>query len=126
MALHSSTDICAAAFDLLGEAGDVVLQMSRNVKSIYGRLIIDACIEMGLHIRAANIANDKALHIDKLLERLEVVELLTRTCRDRRYMPPAHYARLVKLTQSLGRQANGWKKASLGGAMQPQLTGLPA
>ena len=127
MALHSSTAIYAEAYDLLGEAGEVVLQMNRNVKSLYGRLIIDACIEIILHIRQANIAADKAPHIDKLLEQLEVIELLTRTCRDRRHMPPAHYARLVKRTQSVGRQANGWKgwEKSAGRDAASQQMGLP-
>ena len=117
MALHTSTEIYAASFDLLGEAVNVILQMRRDAKALLGNKIIDGCIALDLHIRAANMADDKEPEILRLLERLEVIELVARTCRDRGYISPKAYTRLVDRTQSIGKQANGWRK-SQGGAQQ--------
>src|SRR5262245_49983819 len=109
MALHSALEIYATTYELLGEAGKVIFNMRRDAKRLFGEKIIEACIELDLHIRAANIAPDKEPHLQKLLERLEVIELITRVCRDREYLPPSGYAAIVSLTQSIGRQANGWR-----------------
>jgi hypothetical protein len=122
VALHTSTEIYAASFDLLGEAIGVILQMRRDAKALIGAKIIEGCIALDLHIRAANMAHDKEPEILRLLERLEVIELLTRTCRDRGYISPKAYASLIDRTQSIGKQANGWRK-SQGGAQQRQLPG---
>ena len=121
MALHSALEIYKAAYDLLGAAGDVIMNMRRDAKKVFGEKIIDACIELDLHIRAANMAQDKEPHLLRLLERLEVIELLSRVCRDRGYIPPRHFAKLVERTQSIGKQANGWRKAEKGSPQQERL-----
>jgi hypothetical protein len=118
MALHSYLQIYASCYELLGAAGNVILNMRRDAKKVFGEKIIDACIELDLHVRAANMAQDKEPHLLKLLERLEVIELLTRLCRDKRYIASAQYAELVRHTQSIGRQANGWRKDGAGGPQQ--------
>ena len=121
MALHQTLAIYRSCCDLLGDALVVVMQMRRDVKHALGNKIIDACIELDLHVRAANIAHDKEPHLLHLLERLEVIELVLRLCRDRRWIAPGQYARLVDHTQSIGRQANGWRKAGAGAVTQPGL-----
>jgi len=115
MALHSTLEIYGSCYDLLGAAGQVIFNMRRDAKKVFGEKIIDACIELDLHLRAANMAQDKEPHLLKLLERLEVIELVTRVCRDRGYMPPSGYAEIITRTQSIGRQANGWRKEQGGG-----------
>jgi hypothetical protein len=123
MALHTALDIYADCYDLLSAAGDVILNMRRDAKRVFGEKIIDACIELDLHVRAANMAQEKEPHLLQLLERLEVIELLTRICRDQRYIPPAHYARIIGRTQSIGMQANGWRRSEKerGAPQQPGL-----
>jgi hypothetical protein len=118
VALHTALDIYGTCYDLLGVAGDVVLNMRRDAKRVYGDKIIDACIELDVHIRGANMAHDKEPHLLRLLERLEVIELIVRVCRDRRYIATGQYAELVKRTQSIGKQANGWRKDSSSGNQQ--------
>ncbi len=50
-----------------------------------------------------------------LLERLQVLELLLRLCLDMKILPTKKYAAIVEMTGSIGRQANGWRKADSGG-----------
>lgn len=119
MALHTATEIYASCFELLGVAGNCVLNMRRDAKRIYGEKIIEACIELDLHVRAANMAQDKEPHLLKLLDRLEVIELLTRVCRDWGFLTIPGYAEITKRTQSIGKQANGWRRAQ--GEMQQRL-----
>ena len=123
MALHTALDIYAACYDLLSAAGDVILNMRRDAKRVFGEKIIDACIDLDLHVRAANMAQEKEPHLLRLLERLEVIEILTRVCRDKGFVAPAGYARIVGRTQSIGMQANGWRKAERerGASQQPGL-----
>ena len=115
MGLHTELAIYRSCYDLLGVATEVIRNMRRDIKSALGLRIIDACIELELHIRRANMAAEKEPHLQLLLERLEVIELLVRLCRDRSYIPSAHYARVITRTQSIGKQANGWRKQQGGG-----------
>lgn len=123
MALHTATEIYGTCFDLLGVAGDVIMNMRRDAKKVFGEKIVDACIQLDIHIRAANMAEDKEPHLLLLLERLEVIELLSRVCRDKQYIPVGHYAKVIERTQSIGRQANGWRKSASGSAQQSLFQG---
>jgi len=111
MALHTDTEVYAAIFDLLGAAVDAVREMRKDVKPVIGGRIIEACVQMDLRLRAANIAKDKEQDLMGLLEQIEIVELLTRMCRDWKFIPLGKYADLVQRTASIGKQVNGWRKA---------------
>jgi hypothetical protein len=69
-------------------------------------------IEMVVLIYRANSTQNKAPVIEVLLERLQVLELLVRLCHDLRLMTTKNYASIVEMTESIGRQAQGWKKAA--------------
>jgi len=118
MGLHTATELYSVCFELLGVACEAVLNMRRDVKSVLGGKIIDACIGLDLHLRDANMADDKEPHILLLLERLEVIELLSRVCRDKQFLPLGHYTKLIERTQSIGRQATGWRKSVSGSGQQ--------
>lgn len=45
MALHTATEIYGTCFDLLGVAGDVIMNMRRDAKKVFGEKIIEACIQ---------------------------------------------------------------------------------
>lgn len=123
MALHSELEIYRTSFDLLGEAVEVVRNMRLDIKKALGDRILDACIAVDLHLRNANMAEDKEPQLLSLLERLEVIELISRMCRDRGWMPITHYAKLTERTQSIGRQCNAWRMhmKEKGGSQQRQL-----
>jgi hypothetical protein len=112
MALHTQLPIHKLAYDLLGLAVDLVRNMPRDVKATLGSTIRDECLRMLLLIAKANAAGDKVPHITALLEARETVELLLRTCHDKRFISHAQWARAVELTESIGKQAGGWRKQS--------------
>lgn len=112
MALHTSLPIYKVAYDLLSAATDVTGSMPRDYKASLGNVIREECIEIVILIARANVARDKVPHIDALLERLQVAELLLRLSRDKRLISTGQYAKVVELTTSVGKQANGWRKHS--------------
>lgn len=111
MALHTSLPIYKVAYDLLSAATDVTRSVPRDYKSL-GSMIREECIEIVILIARANEARDKVPHLDALLEHLRVTELLLRLSRDKRLIANGQYAKVVELTTSVGKQANGWRKHS--------------
>ena len=112
MAIHTELPIYKLAYDLLGIAADLVKNMPRDFKGSFGKKINEECIEILVLIARANTARQKVSHIEDLLERVRVAELLIRLARDKRFISIPQYAEAVKLTGQVGRQATGWKKAS--------------
>jgi len=110
MALHSNLPIYKVAYDLLSVATDVTKNMPRDFKASLGGRIRDECVELVVLIGRANAARDKTPHIDALLERLQVAELLLRLSKDKRFISLKQYATAIELTSNVGKQANGWRK----------------
>lgn len=112
MAIHTTLQIYGTAYDLLGLAIDAVKNMPRDVKLVVGQKIVDRCLELTTLIRCANRAGEKAPELERLLERNEEIEALLRISVERRYIGRGQYGDAIRLTQSIGRQAGGWKKSS--------------
>jgi hypothetical protein len=112
MALHTTLPIYKVAYDLLGVATDLVRNMPREFKSSIGGKIRDECVDLVVLIFRANSAVDKTPHLQTLLERLQVTELLFRLSKDKRFISVGQYAKAIALTDSIGKQANGWRKHS--------------
>lgn len=110
MALHSSLPIYRAVYDLLKLVTAVTRNMPRDYKHSIGARIRDECVALTVLVFRANCARDKTPHLDELLERLQVAELLVRLSRDLRCISIDQYARVVSLTDSVGKQASGWRK----------------
>jgi hypothetical protein len=126
MALHTSLPIHKTGYDLHATVAGLVMNLPRNVKATLGNRMLDAAMAMLLLVREANQASDKVPHISQLLERLEVLELLLRTCLDLRFISHGQWARAVELTDSIGKQAGGWRKQSTleRATSQPEQPGL--
>jgi len=113
MSLHSDLPIYKVAYDLLRLVVDLVKNMPRDFKSTFGGQLRDECIAMTVLIFRANCSQQKTSHIQMLLERLQVAELLIRLSCDMRLISKAQYAKAIGLTGQVGRQATGWKKHSM-------------
>lgn len=118
MALHTELDIYRSAFDLACAAVAAVMQMRRDAKPVVGRIMVDECFAIVRHIRLANMAADegKETHLLQLLDSLTNVETALRISRDMRFIATPAYACLVQHTQSVGRQAQGWRNHYRGNA----------
>jgi len=112
MAIHTSLPIYKVAYDLLGVATDVTRNMPRDYRASVGAKIREECVEIVVSIFRANINRDKVPHLDALLERLQVAELLIRLSKDKRFISTGQYAQAIALTNAIGKQASGWRKHS--------------
>lgn len=112
MAITSNLPIYKVAYDLLDAVTDLVKNMPRDFKTSIGKKVSDECVEIVVLIFRANCAREKSSHLIDLLERLQVCELLLRLSRDKRLISTGQYAGAIKLTDSIGKQANGWRKKS--------------
>jgi hypothetical protein len=112
MATHTNLPIYKVAYDLLDVVTDLVKNMQRDFKRTVGEKITTECIEITVLVFRANVAHDKGPHLMELLERLQVIELVIRLAMDKRLISRPGYARAVELTTSIGKQANGWRRAA--------------
>jgi hypothetical protein len=110
MALHTTLNIYKVAYDLLDVVTELVKNLPREFKRSIGGKISDECVEIMVLVFRANCAQDKTPHLTDLIERLQVCELLLRLSRDKRLISTGQYAKAVELTNSVGRQANGWRR----------------
>jgi hypothetical protein len=112
MAIHTNLPIYKSAYELLQLATALIKNFPRSIKGSIGAAIQDACVRVILLVAKANAARDKAPHLGELLERLMEAELLIRLAKDMRFISIHQYASAVLLTDAIGKQANGWRKAS--------------
>lgn len=110
MALHHQLPIYKLAYDLLSVTTDLTRNIPRDFKRLIGEKIREECVEILVLIFRANVARNKTPHIEDLLERLQVVELLLRLSKDKRFISTKQYARAIEITDGIGRQATGWKR----------------
>jgi hypothetical protein len=111
MALHSHLPIYKVTYDLYALAGRITQHIPRNARAM-GVKIHDECLELVVLIYRANCAVNKVPHLDEMLERLQVTELLFRLAVDLKVIAEKHYAAAILLTAAIGKQANGWRKYS--------------
>jgi len=112
MALHHQLPIYKVAYDLLDVSTDLAKNMPRDFKASIGGKISTECIEIMILIFRANVAREKTAHLDDLIERLQVAELLLRLSRDKRLISTGQYAKAIELTGAIGKQAGGWRRST--------------
>lgn len=84
MALHTELPIYKVAYDLFDISTDLAKNMPRDFKASIGGKLRDECVDIVTLIFRANVAQDKTPHLDKLIERVQVIELMLRLSRDKR------------------------------------------
>ena len=112
MGLHHELPIYKDAYALLGMTTDITRNIPRDFKRLIGEKVREECVEVMVLIFRANVARNKIPHIDELQERVQVIELLLRMSRDKRFISNTQYANAIKITDSIGKQSSGWKKSS--------------
>lgn len=112
MAIHTDLPIHKTSCDLLGVAIEAAKHMPRDFKSTLGVEIRKECIAIVLLIARANATKDKVPHIERLLERVDVLQIVIRVCHEKRLVSNRIFADAIELMGSIGRQAGGWKKSA--------------
>ncbi len=110
MAITTALPIYKTTYDLLTVVTPLTANMPRAHKATLGKRLAGESMDLVVLIYRANSARDKAPHLQQLLERMQVVELLLRLARDLRLISTGQYARAIELTDAIGKQANGWRK----------------
>ncbi len=110
MAIHKELPIYKSAYDLLKLAAEITRNYPRDFKRSIGEKVRDECVEIITLIFKANVSYQKIQHIDSILERVQVVELLLRLSRDMRFISTGQYSRVIGITDEIGKQSSGWKK----------------
>lgn len=112
MANHTALPIYKVAYDLLDAITDLAKNMPRDFKASIGGKLRDECVSIVVLIFRANVAAEKESHLRSLIERLQVTELLLRLSKDKRLISVGQYAKSIELTNSIGKQASGWRKST--------------
>ena len=112
MALHTDLEIHKVAEELLGLSLDLVRNIPRDIKQLVGAKIRDECLEVLVLIGRANMTRDKLPHINQLLESIWMLNYLLRALTNRGLISKGQHAKAMKMTASVGRQANAWKKSA--------------
>ena len=112
MAQYRHLPIYRLTYELLQKVMVVTKDFPREYKFSLGQNIKDEVIGLVVLIYRANSSQNKTDHIEILLERLQVVELLLRLSHDMRLIPMKSYAGVVEMTESLGKQAQGWRRVA--------------
>ena len=112
MALHHTLPIYKAAKQLLRLVLDLPKDMRKDAKYLIGRELLRESLAIMRLVRKANIAVQKAKvpYIDEILERVQTVEDLVQVCHDAHLISNTLLANVLEKAQSVGKQANGWKK----------------
>ncbi len=111
VAKYKHLPIYKLTYELLGRVIRVVKKFPRDHKHTLGEKIKVEIIEIVVLVYRANASHSRVLIIEKLIESLEVVGLLMRASYDLRIISQKDYASLIEMTESIGRQAMGWKKS---------------
>ena len=107
--------IYRVSYELLSLVTDLIRHFSRDFRPSLGARLHNESVLLVLLIYRANAADDKFPHIGKLLETLQVVELMLQLSSDLKLISLKQYARSAELTANIGRQAGGWQKFAASG-----------
>ena len=112
MALHTDLEIHKVAEELLGLALVMVRNIPRDLKQVVGSKIRDECLQVLVLIGRANMSRDRLNHLNQLLESVWMLNYLLRALTNKGFISRGQHATAMKLTASVGRQANAWKKSA--------------
>lgn len=114
MAQYKHLPIYKSTYDLLEKVTMITKNFPKDFKYTLGARLREEVIELVVYIFKANSAlSEKAAFLEKVLERMQVIELLLRLSKDMRLITVKQFSDVVVLSDSVGRQANGWIKASV-------------
>ena len=115
MAQYEHLPIYKQTYDILLRTLEATKDFPREYKFTLGEKLKNELLEVIVLIYRANSAINKKQHIESILERIQAVQLLLRLSHDMKILTRRNYAALSQMTDSLGKQAQGWLKSSEGG-----------
>ena len=109
MAQYKHLPIYKTTYELLEMVTRKTKDFPRDFKYSLGDKLRNKCIELVIFIYKANtLRQQRKEHLQQILERVQVIELMLRLSRDLRLFNVVAFSEIVLLTDSLARQAQGW------------------
>src|SRR5574344_1934955 len=98
------------SYALLQRLMHIQKEIPRMFRYSIGEKMINLNLEMIDQIYKANGNYTKTPYIDRLTDCNNMLKMLTRLCRDAKYLSLQQFTLVVELLVKIGRQASGWKK----------------
>jgi len=106
MAQYKHLPIYKTTYELLEMVTRKTKDFPRDFKYSLGDKLRNECIELVIFIYKANtLRQQRKEHLQQILERVQVIELMLRLSKDLRLFNVAAFSEIVLLTDSLARQA---------------------
>jgi hypothetical protein len=112
MAQYEHLPIYKATYDFTLNVMHAVKQFPREYKHSLGERLRNECLDLVLLIYRANSSQNKKNHIEGILEKVPVVNMLLRLSMDLRILSYKRYGDLLLTLNSVGKQASGWIRAN--------------
>ena len=113
MALSEELPIYKASYDLLEQLVDLAKDLPKFFRYSVGTRMVDLCLDMLAQIYRANMKQESRVEAltDLLVSHRQLLMLL-RVCYHQKALSTGRYANIMKLTDSIGRQATAWRQKS--------------
>ena len=106
-------DIYKAAYDLLERLTDLAKDLPKFFRYSIGTRMVDLNLDiLGLVYRANMSMENRQKTLTDLLIAYRQLQMLLRVCYHQKALSTGRYAELIKLLDSIGRQATAWKQSS--------------
>lgn len=109
MALSEQLPIFRASYDLLEKVIELTKDLPRLFRYSLGGRMIDANLDILAQVYRANSADDKTDALTNLIVDYRTLQMLLRVCYRQKVISSARYGELIKLLDSIGKQATAWK-----------------
>lgn len=112
MAIYSALPVYKESYDLLVDLFRFVKDFHREYKYTIGESIKNETIAMMMCVYRANSTHAKGPLLQQARERVEVIRLLLRICRDLRQISLEKFVRLNERIESVSKQLTAWQRSS--------------
>ena len=109
MALSEELPIFRVSYDLLEKIIELAKDMPRMLRYTVGERMVDQNLEILAQVYRANLAQDKENAIVELLVAQRTLQMLLRVVYRQKVISSGRYAEMLKLLDSIGKQATAWK-----------------
>jgi hypothetical protein len=112
VAQYKHLPIYKVTYDLLTQITQITRSYPKDFKHSLAARLRDEAVSLVVFIYKANSSRAARKEwIESILERIQVIELLLRLSKDMRFINIKQFSDTVLLTDSIGRQAQGWMKS---------------
>lgn len=111
MARYDEIPVYKASYDLLMQIFTFSKGFSREYKFTLGEKLKNESMDMMMSIYRANSATEKAGHIAKAREHVEMVRLLLRLTNDLKQIDMKKFVHINGYIENVSRQLTGWQRS---------------